>query len=147
MKADTQTLANLPIEVQEVVNRMLFGGSSDSGIIEHLTSLGHGGLGVSNLTNWKKGAYREWLQRKETADRLEFLREIASKAIQTEGWAHLPHAGIYLAVAQLYDLLLHFDSKKLKRELGRQPKQYTTLVSTLARISKQALDLEKFKEH
>lgn len=55
-------------------------------------------------------------------------------------------AGIYLALTQLHELLRDFDLEKLKAEVGSQPREYTALATTLARIGKQALDFERFKQ-
>src|SRR5258707_583106 len=54
----------LPLDARTTVNTMLDDGKTYLDIIAKLTELGHPGFVVQNISRWKLGGYKEWLEEK-----------------------------------------------------------------------------------
>src|SRR5712675_1605117 len=57
-------VSRLPLDARTTVNTMLDDGKTYLDIIAKLTELGHPGFVVQNISRWKLGGYKEWLEEK-----------------------------------------------------------------------------------
>src|SRR6185436_12805559 len=58
----TGTIAQLPRDVRDEVNRMLDNGCRYKAVVSWLEANGHPGVKASHIGEWKKGGYQEWLE-------------------------------------------------------------------------------------
>jgi len=154
----TGKIARLPKAMRDVVNLMLRDGATSAAIIKALEQAkGNGataadGLPIEipneqNLTNWKDGGYQDWLLEQQRLDDMKFKREMALEIVRQNEGSKIHEAALQLASSQLYEVISEFDLASLKDLLHEKPENFADLVNSLAKLSKGALEIEKFKEH
>lgn len=99
-----------------------------------------------NITNWRDGGYADWLKERQRLDDMRSKREFALEIVKQNEGGKIHEAGLNLAASQIFELLQDFDVQTLKNQLADDPENYSKLVSALARISKEALGFEKYRE-
>jgi hypothetical protein len=138
-------VACLSKKLRDMVNHMLQDGVRYNQIIERLKSAGHTGLTPDNISRWYLGSYKTWEAEQARLEDMKAKREFAFKIVRENAGSRIHEAGLLLAASQLYDLVAEFDLDSLKELLKTNPENYTKVVDTLTKLSKGALDLEKFK--
>lgn len=141
----TGKIARLPKEWRDVVNLMLRDGATYQQVIEKLGDHGKE-INEQNVTNWKEGGYQDWLSEQERLDDMREKRDFAFEIVKQNEGSKIHEAGLNLAASQIFELLQDFDVKSLKASLAEDPENYSKVVTALARISKEALGFEKFKQ-
>jgi hypothetical protein len=92
----TGKIARLPRDIREQVNRRLDNGVEGKQIVEWLNALPavqsliaaqFGGRPVNepNLSHWKTGGYRDWLERQEALDAIRLFTWGAGERIEAAG--------------------------------------------------------------
>jgi Lhr-like helicase len=157
MAARTGKIARLPKEIRDVVNHMLRDGSPASAIIKRLEALklkgatAADGLPIEiptdmNLSNWKEGGYQDWLREQERLEEMRLKREMALELVRQNEGSKIHEAAIQLASSQLYEVISEYDLGSLKGLLQEKPENFANLVNSLAKLSKGALDIEKYRD-
>jgi hypothetical protein len=132
-------IAQMPREQRDALNRMLSNGAPYDSIIEHFHSLGTE-LNRQNISNWKAGGYEDWLAQQAWLADINHESESAADLASAGGVDDTAlHQGVIrLAVIQIF--------KSLKSERLKDAPNYTRLLNTLARLSREALCLRKHSE-
>lgn len=154
----TGKIARLPKEMRDVVNTMLRDGATSVAIIKTLEKARLNGATAAdglpieipneqNVTNWHDGGYNDWLLEQQRLDDMRFKREMALEIVRQNEGSKIHEAALQLASSQLYEVISEFDLASLKELLQEKPEEFSNLVNSLAKLSKGALDIAKFKEH
>ncbi len=141
----TGKIARAPKEVRDQVNRMLNDGATGAAVIDYLTSQGITDVNDVNLTAWRQGGYQDWLKQGERLADMAAKREFAMEIVKSNQGSQLHEATLHLAASQLYEALEDFDVSAVKELLAEKPENYAAIVNSLAKLSKGALDVEKYK--
>jgi hypothetical protein len=155
--ARTGKIARLPKTLRDAVNLALQDGAPARRIIQIITDAKkHGatnGDGTEilipneqNVTNWLEGGYKDWQAENERLRDMQAKREFALRIVQENEGGKIHEAGLNLAASQIFELLQDFDVSTLKEQLAEDPENYSKVVSALARISKEALGFEKYRQ-
>lgn len=155
--ARTGKIARLPKTLRDAVNLALLDGASASRVIQIITDAkAHGatnGDGTEieipndqNITNWRDGGYADWLKENQRLDDMRAKREFALRIVSENEGGKIHEAGLNLAASQIFELLQDFDVSAMKDKLAENPEEFSKIVSALARISKEALGFEKYRE-
>lgn len=143
-KRSNGKVAQLPQAVRERINQMLVDGVRYLEIIERLGKDGKG-LNRVNIGNWRKLGHQKWLKQQDRMEYMRTIREFAMEAAKENEGSVVQEAGVQLAAAQVYDLLMDFEPEGLKETLKGSPKNYARLVSTLSRLSENGLKFERYR--
>ena len=111
---------------------------------EILTRLGPDGVDISEmaLTRWYQNAHQDWLKNQlwleETRSRLDFAIDVIS---ENEG-SNVHQANLHIAATQLIQNLISCGESVLKEH----PAEYVSLVNSITRLSREALNYQKYRE-
>jgi len=121
---------------------MIWDGKSYPKIV---AALGEKGIKLfrQNLTTWRRGGYQDWLTEQEQVLHLERIREFALRVVKENEGAVIQEAGLKVAAAQIYELLVSLDPKVLKEKLNTEG--YARLVNVMARLGDGGLRYEKYR--
>lgn len=155
--ARTGKIARLPKTLRDAVNLALQDGATANAIIkivtdakEHGATNGDGSEieipNDQNITNWRDGGYADWLKENTRLDDMRAKREFALRIVSENEGGKIHEAGLNLAASQIFELLQDFDVSAMKDKLAENPEEFSKIVSALARISKEALGFEKYRE-
>lgn len=142
----TGKIARLSFELRTRVNEMLRDGAKYSAVIKFLESKDVFGLNDQNITNWVNGGYQDWLKEQSRLDDMKAKREFAMQIVRENEGSKLHEATLHLAQSQCYEALADFDISALKELLHEKPENYAAIVNSLAKLSKGALELQKYRE-
>ena len=105
-------------------------------------------LNETNVSNWKDGGYEDWRKQQERLEDMRLKREFAMEIVKQNEGGKLHEASLQLAASQIYEVLADFDPQAIKDALkGGDADLYSQLVNSLAKLSKGALEIEKFKDN
>ena len=144
--ARTGKIARAPFEVRTRVNEMIRDGQPAKKIIAFLESKDVFGVSEQNVTNWRDGGYQDWLAQQSRLDEMQAKREFALEIVKQNQGSQLHEATLHLAASQLYEAITDFDVSRLKELLDESPENYAAIVNSLAKLSKGALDQQKYKD-
>jgi hypothetical protein len=142
----TGKIASLPYALRTQLNEKLRDGVKYNVIIAWLESNDVFGLNEQNLTNWFQGGYKDWEKDQERLANMEHLRQSAMEVVNQNQGNKLHEATIHLATSQLYEALSDFDLQSLKTLLAEKPENYAAIVNSIAKLSKGALELQKYRD-
>lgn len=153
----TGKIARYPKEIRDVVNLMLQDGASARVVIEKLEGMAANGAkgadgrpieipNEQNLTNWVQGGHLDWLNEQQRLADMKFKREMALEIVRQNEGSKIHEAALQLASSQLYEVISEFDLTSLKELLRDEPENFAQVVNSLAKLSKGALDIEKFRD-
>lgn len=145
-QARTGKIARAPFEVRTRVNEMLRDGATASAVIKFLESKDIFGVVEQNVTNWRQGGHQDWLREQERLSDMAARREFAMQIVRENEGSKIHEATLHLAATQLYEALEDFDVRGLKELLSEKPENYAAVVNSLAKLSKGALDMEKYRD-
>jgi hypothetical protein len=143
----TGKIARASFEVRTQVNELMRDGATAAAISAYLASQGITDVNEQNVTNWRQGGHQDWLKEQARLAEMAAKREFALEIVKANEGSKLHEATLHIAASQLYDVLEDFDLGNLKQLLAEKPENYANIVNSLAKLSKGALDVEKFKEH
>lgn len=147
MNARTGKIARAPYEIRKAVNEMLRNGHTAKAVIALLDGAGIKGVSEQNVTNWREGGYQDFLNEQTRLEEMKFKREFAMEIVRQNQGSQLQEATLHLAASQLYEALTDYDIGNLKNLLAEKPENYAAVVNSLAKLSKGALEVEKYKNH
>ena len=143
----TGKIARLPYEVRTVVNMKLRDGRPYAEIIDYLAAEGQGrDFNDQNLTNWSQGGHQDWLKEQGRLEEMKAKREFAMEIVKQNDGSKLHEANLHLAASQIYDVLTDFDPERLKSLLDEKPENYAIIANSLAKLSKGAIEIQKYKD-
>ena len=137
-------VAQRPKVVRDRINQMILDGVIYPRILEALGEDGKG-LAKSHLINWRKTGHQDWLKQQERLEYMRSIREFAMEAARGNEGSVLHEAGLQLAAAQVYELLMDFEPESLKAKLKGSPENYARLVTVLSRLSEGGLKYERYR--
>lgn len=157
MAQRTGKIARLKKDLRDAVNLALRDGAPAARIIQIITDAKANGAtngdgteiqlpNEQNVSNWIAGGYKDWIAENERLDDMRTKREFALRIVQENEGGKIHEAGLNLAASQIFELLQDFDVQTLKEQLAEDPENYSKVVSALARISKEALGFEKYRQ-
>lgn len=137
-------VARLPHEVREEINRMLLDGMSYPKVVKVLAEKGIV-LTARCVSSWSRGGHQDWLKEQERLSQGERMMVSALKVLKDCQGTAIEEAGLKVAAAQIFQVLMGFDPKVLKRRLGRNAEGYAKLVHAMARLSEGRLKYERYR--
>jgi len=144
-QARTGKIARASYEVRKHVNEMLRDGKTAKAVINFLNGAGISGVTDMNVSNWREGGFQDFLKEQTRLDEMQFKREFAMEIVRQNQGSQLQEATLHLAASQLYEALTDFDIGRLKGLLDEKPENYAAIVNSLAKLSKGALEVDKYK--
>jgi len=141
----TGKIARLPAKLRQKVNLMLHNACPYSAVVEFLATKGYD-VDDDNVGAWFKGGFQDWLRAEERADFIRDLRLWARRLAADDCPMALPGAIVNLSCAQLQQILDCVDVEFLKDMIQKNPQKYPHLVNTLARMTENAIYLEKLRQ-
>src|SRR5688572_24654061 len=105
-------IARLPAPLRDQVCQSMHDGIRYRQIISTLAQQGHPGLTHSNLSNWKKGGYQDWLRAQERLEQRDFKHQLAEQQAKTNDPTY-HDAAVYLAQLQFFEALNRLDGAEL----------------------------------
>jgi len=135
-------VAGLRHELREEICRMLWDGATYGAIGAAMAGKGIR-LSRNVLTTWLRGGYQEWLAKQERTEQGERMMASALKVVKEKQGTLIQEAGLQLASSQIYQVLMDFDPKVLKKGLNRNG--YARLVQMMARLSEGELKYERYR--
>ncbi len=145
-QARTGKIARAPYNVRMAVNTMLRDGATSRQVIALLDGAGITGVNEQNVTNWREGGYQDWCKEQSRLDEMAAKREFALEVVKQNQGSQIHEATLHLAASQLYEALTDFDLGNLKTLLAEKPENYAQIVNSLAKLSKGALEMQKYKD-
>ena len=142
----TGKIARLDFALRHTVNAMIRDNRPYAEIMQFLGEKGITGINDQNLTNWKQGGHQDWLRQQDRLADMERKREFAFEIAKENEGSKIHEAGLNLAASQIFEMLQDFDPAVMKEMLAEDPENYSKIVTALARISKEALGFERFKQ-
>lgn len=144
-QARTGKIARASYEVRKHVNELLRDGRTAKAVISFLAGAGITGVTDQNVTNWREGGFQDYLKEQSRLDEMQFKREFAMEIVRQNQGSQLQEATLHLAASQLYEALTDYDITALKTLLAEKPENYAAIVNSLAKLSKGALEVDKYK--
>ena len=144
-QARTGKIARASYEVRKHVNELLRDGKTAKAVISFLDGAGIKGVTDMNVSNWRDGGFQDFLKEQTRLEEMQFKREFAMEIVRQNQGSQLQEATLHLAASQLYEALTDFDISRLKGLLDEKPENYAAIVNSLAKLSKGALEVDKYK--
>lgn len=142
-------IARLPLAVRDEVCRRLLDGQGGPKILAWLNSredvlqvldehFGEEPITPQNLSEWRQGGYRDWLDRR---DQIERTKELAAFAAGlADGGEGTAAGNVAIVGGQLLEIFESLDLEKQKHLLKEQPATYIELIDKLAKLEKSQAD-------
>jgi hypothetical protein len=131
-------------ELREEICRMLWDGAKYREIVAAMAGKGIK-MYANYLTTWLRGGYQDWLAKQERTEQGERMMASALKVVKEKQGTLIQEAGLQLAASQIYQVLMDFDPKVLKKGLNRNGEGYARLVQMMARLSEGELKYERYR--
>ncbi len=134
-------IAKLPYAVRTKLNELL-----DEGFIyrEIIPLLGPEAAHIteSDISRWYKSGYQDWIRNQVWLENTRTRLDMALDVLAQHEGSTVHHANLHIIATQLLENLITAGDKLLKDHC----KDYTELVNSIARISHEALNFQKYKE-
>jgi hypothetical protein len=147
-------IARMPKELRDQVNTMLRDGATYRAIVKYLAAEHDVTVTDNQLGDWHsgrpgkfEGGFQDWLREQERIEDMTRKREFALEIVAKNEGSKIHEATMQIAASQLYEVLTDFDLTELKTLLKNRPQNYAAIVNSLAKVAKQSLETEKFKQH
>ena len=137
-------ISRMPAKVQDEVSRCLENGGTWRDAAAICERAGYSGVNAQNVTNYRKGAHREWLARQE---RLETARaqyawivDLVRKYADEGGPAE---AGLAAALEMLESALSGVNAVDIKSLIADKPEKIFTVIKTLSDLRRDLADMRR----
>ena len=137
-------IARIPKIIRDSLNQMILDGLPYRKIIEQLGEHGKG-LNQQNLTNWKKGGHQDWLDQLARLDDMRSKREFALDIVRENAGSEVQEASVQIAASQIYQILMDYDLRALKKRLKSDPENYARVINALSKLSEGGLKFERYR--
>src|SRR4051812_14362258 len=138
-------IAWLPTAVRNQINQLLLDGLSFPAILKALGPAG-AGLNVNNLWRYHKGPYRAWLREQHWLANARAKQESAAELFRGIDCSSVNQAAVQTAILQIFDAVRDVNSGDLRQMLAADPRSYSRIVNSLSRLSKENLNLQKYRD-
>ncbi len=129
-------IAKLPKDQRDKLNQMLADGATGAVIIDAFAR--HGiFLNHENVSNWRQGGHQDWLQLQVWRAEMIAEAESVSDLFTNNDESTFHQVVIRVAITQIFQSLK-------KGKLNDDPANYTRLLNSLARLTREALCLRKY---
>ena len=153
-------IARLPHAIRESLNCRLLDGESGASVLSWLNSLpetarvlaelGHEPVTPQNLSEWRKGGYAEWVQRRERVEHLKTLASFASNVARAgggiaDGAAAIMSGHILEALEQSANLMVTGGSEDAEKDPAAGLAKMASAIASLqsAQVARGKLELDK----
>ncbi len=141
----TGAIANMPKVLRDEINRMLEDGVIYPQIVARVAQQGHE-INKFHLMTWRQGGYQDWLREQDRLADMRIMREFAQDVVRENQGKDLQEAAIQIAASHIYQVLMEYNPKKLKRHLeAGDSVAYARLVTALAKLSDGGLKYERYR--
>lgn len=137
-------ISRMPVKVQDEVSRCLDNGGTWRDAAAICDNAGYPGINAQNVTNYRKGAHREWLARRE---RLETARaqyawkvDLVRKYAEDGGPAE---AGLAAALEMLESALSGVNAGDIKSLIADKPEKIFTVIKSLSELRRDLADMRR----
>ena len=137
-------IARLPKIVRDSLNQMILDGLAYRKIIQQLGAHGKG-LNEQNLTNWKKGGHHDWLDQQARLEDMRAKREFALDIVRENAGGQVQEASIQIAASQIYQILMDYDVRALKKRLKSDPENYARVINALSKLTEGGLKFDRYR--
>ena len=139
-------IARLPKKLRDLVNELLSDGATYAQIVQRLNEstdppLPHE-IFEKNISTWHDGGYQEWLQHQDRLDLLASKLDFALDLARNSQPEKLQELSLQLAAIRMCEFL----SQLAIADPQTDPAIYLRLLCALPRISKEALNIQKYRD-
>jgi hypothetical protein len=138
-------ISRMPKAVREAVSAALLDGADWRAVRKICAEAGHPGVRAQNVTNYRKGAHKDWLAREERVEALRRDSE-ATAAVMAHYVQHggsPAEAGLLTAAEMMNQALVNMGPETLCQLIADEPKAIFGMVRELSRVA----DLLSRKTH
>jgi len=143
-------IAQLPKVLRDRVNTLLDDGLPYGRLIEELQKSKDPPLpypiSEMNLSRWKDGGYQQHLAQQERVAYVRANREAALEMVANDDTTTLPEGALQMIASHYYEVLGGFAPGSLQKKLGDDPLKYTRFINAFSRLSREILNLKKYRE-
>ena len=137
-------ISRMPAKVQDEVSRCLENGGTWRDAAAICERAGYSGVNAQNVTNYRKGAHREWLARQERLEtaRAQYARKVdlVRKYADEGGPAE---AGLAAALEMLESALSGVNAGDIKSLIADKPEKIFTVIKTLSDLRRDLADMRR----
>ena len=139
-------IARLPKKLRDLVNELLSDGVTYAQIVQRLNESIDPPLpyqvAEKNISNWQDGGYQDWLQHQDRMELLASKLDFALDLARNRQPEKLQELSLQLAAMRLCEFL----SEHAIADPKTDPTIYLRLLSALPRISREALNIQKYRD-
>ena len=137
-------ISRMPAKVQDEVSRCLENGGTWRDAAAICERAGYSGVNAQNVTNYRKGAHREWLARQERLEtaraqyawKVDLVRVFADEGGPAE-------AGLAAALEMLESALSGVNAGDIKSLIADKPEKIFTVIKTLSDLRRDLADMRR----
>ena len=137
-------ISRMPAKVQEAVSRCLADGGTWRDVAALCDASGYPGVTAQNVTNYRKGAHREWLDRQERLAQAQaaysWKIDLLNKYKEDGGPAE---AGLAAAMDVLESALADVSAADIKDLIADKPAKIFDLVKMLVNLRRELADIRR----
>src|SRR6185369_10177820 len=137
-------VARLARDIRDQINHMILDGVPYPDIIQRLGDPAKH-LNPDHIHQWKKYGYQDWLREREWLDRLSSKAEFSTDILAAPHSSDLHEAGLRIAASQMFDQLMRFNAAAASGA-SDQPEKFSRLVNALSRLTREALQFQKYRD-
>lgn len=137
-------ISRMPAKVQDEVSRCLDNGGTWRDAAAICERAGYSGVNAQNVTNYRKGAHREWLARQERLEtaraqyawKVDLVRKYADEGGPAE-------AGLAASLEMLESALSGVNAGDIKSLIADKPEKIFTVIKTLSDLRRELADMRR----
>lgn len=138
MKTSAHSISRLPQNQQNHISQMLLDGATAKQVSDYLVEQGYPSATSQNVSNYRLGAHKKWLQKQE---RLEAIREDAEKTSQLIAYYSAQggspaEAGLLTASELMVSALGKISPSDLLAMMADKPDKIIAVINSLIGVSK-----------
>jgi hypothetical protein len=134
-------IARLARALREKINELLDDGLSYPEVIGRMGAEVEG-LNEMDLSRWYKSGHQEWIKNQVWLENTRTRLDFATDVIAEHKGSEVHQANLHVAATQLIEDLM----AKGEKVLAEKPEEYVTLINSVARLSREALNYQKYRE-
>ena len=135
-------IAQLPGNIRNQVNELLYDGHSYPKIVVWLEEQGYPGFNDMNISRWHHNAYQAWLSAQDRQDHREFLHDLAAHSEADD--PTFKNAAVHLAQLQFFEALNRLEGADLALMVKQNRKEFIQLLKTFTHFNRYCLQEAKF---
>jgi len=137
-RSSMSAIARMPANIQDKVSERLANGGTWRDVAALLESLGFSGVNAQNVTNYRRGAHKQWLAKQERLNserqRYALRVEMVEKYAKEGGPAE---AALMTAMEMLEDAMGGFDAGDLRAMVSNKPEKLLSLMETMLKMRRE----------